>query len=224
MWKLTFYYFPYPYSSLKLHIYQTTESATQIRSKTSCIFLNFSTSPLDHQGLWYPPVFLLFFSFLLKGYFSDSQILGNCFYSQIFNRKIQQYSDVTPFIWSVSDCMRSAIQYFLVKYNLRFQRQRFEFNCEALSLTFYSNLYWGNCFHLFYVDLISMVTTTVPYLLLTSEKYNSGVNQEKLKELIPVGIYLLKVSSRKTRTKVWNMFKVNNKDAKTMPSFWCLYC
>ena len=31
----------------------------------------------------------------------------------------------------------------------------------------------------------------------------------------PVGIYLLKVNNRNTRTKVWNMFKVNNKGTKT---------
>ena len=30
-------------------------------------------------------------------------------------------------------------------------------------------------------------------------------------KLDPAGIYLLKVSNRNTRTKVWNMFKVNNK-------------
>ena len=31
----------------------------------------------------------------------------------------------------------------------------------------------------------------------------------------PAGIYLLKVNNRNTRTKVWNMFKVNNKVTKT---------
>ena len=41
----------------------------------------------------------------------------------------------------------------------------------------------------------------------------------------PASIYLLKVDNRSTRTKVWNMFKVNNKDSKMMPltSIWCLY-
>ena len=29
------------------------------------------------------------------------------------------------------------------------------------------------------------------------------------------GIYLIKINNRNTRTKVWNMFKVNNKDTKT---------
>ena len=33
--------------------------------------------------------------------------------------------------------------------------------------------------------------------------------------IFPVDIYLLKVNSRNTRTKVWNMFKVNNKATKT---------
>ena len=33
----------------------------------------------------------------------------------------------------------------------------------------------------------------------------------------PAGIYLLKVNNRNTRKKVWNMFKVNNKDTKTTP-------
>ena len=33
----------------------------------------------------------------------------------------------------------------------------------------------------------------------------------------PAGIYLLKVNNRNTRTKVWNMFKINNKDSKTTP-------
>ena len=48
----------------------------------------------------------------------------------------------------------------------------------------------------------------------------------KITIFIPASIYLLKVNNRKTRTKVWNMFKVNNKDTKTPPlaSFWCLYC
>ena len=43
---------------------------------------------------------------------------------------------------------------------------------------------------------------------------------------VPDGIYLLKVNNRNTRTKVWNMFKVNNKATKTTPmaSFWWLYC
>ena len=31
------------------------------------------------------------------------------------------------------------------------------------------------------------------------------------------GIYLLRVNYRNTRTKVWNMFKVNNKATKTTP-------
>ena len=39
----------------------------------------------------------------------------------------------------------------------------------------------------------------------------------------PVGICLLKINKR--NTKMWNMFKVNDKDTRTtpMPSFWCLY-
>ena len=43
---------------------------------------------------------------------------------------------------------------------------------------------------------------------------------------IPASIYLLKVNNRNTRNKVWNMFKVNNKDSRmtSMTSFWCLYC
>ena len=38
-------------------------------------------------------------------------------------------------------------------------------------------------------------------------------------------IYLVKVTNRNTRIKVWNMFKVNNKNTKTTPmaSFWCFY-
>ena len=40
---------------------------------------------------------------------------------------------------------------------------------------------------------------------------------------ILAAIYLLKVNHRNTRTKVWNMFKVNNKNTR-MASFWCLYC
>ena len=41
----------------------------------------------------------------------------------------------------------------------------------------------------------------------------------------PVGIYLLKVNNRNTRTTVWNMFKVNNKGTKSrqLASFWCLH-
>ena len=36
-------------------------------------------------------------------------------------------------------------------------------------------------------------------------------------KLDPAGIYLLKVNNSNNRTKVWNMFKVNNKDTKTAP-------
>ena len=32
---------------------------------------------------------------------------------------------------------------------------------------------------------------------------------------IPAGIYLLKVNNRNTRTKLLNVFKVNNEDTKT---------
>ena len=44
-------------------------------------------------------------------------------------------------------------------------------------------------------------------------------------EFNPIGIYLLKVNNRDTRTRC-EMFKVNNKDTRTtpMPLFWCLYC
>ena len=34
---------------------------------------------------------------------------------------------------------------------------------------------------------------------------------------MPAGIYLLKVNNKNTRIKVWNKFKVNNKDTKTTP-------
>ena len=42
----------------------------------------------------------------------------------------------------------------------------------------------------------------------------------------PAGNYIFKVNNRNTRTKVWNMFKVNNKDTKKTPlaSFCFLYC
>ena len=33
----------------------------------------------------------------------------------------------------------------------------------------------------------------------------------------PAGIYLLKFNNRNTRKKVWNMFKVSNKDTRTTP-------
>ena len=44
--------------------------------------------------------------------------------------------------------------------------------------------------------------------------------------LFPANIYLFKVSKRNTRKKVWNMYKANNKDARTtsVTSFWYLYC
>ena len=43
---------------------------------------------------------------------------------------------------------------------------------------------------------------------------------------LPVGNYMLKINNRNTRTKVWNMIKVNNKATKTTPmaSCWWLYC
>ena len=39
-------------------------------------------------------------------------------------------------------------------------------------------------------------------------------------------IYLFKVSNRNTRKKMWNMFKVNNKNIRTtsVTSFWCFFC
>ena len=41
----------------------------------------------------------------------------------------------------------------------------------------------------------------------------SPVNNRKF----PAGVYMLKVNNRNTRTKVWNMSKVNIKDTKTTP-------
>ena len=51
-------------------------------------------------------------------------------------------------------------------------------------------------------------------------------SRKKVIMIIPAGIYLLKDNNINTRTKVWNMFKVNNKATKmtTMASFWWLYC
>ena len=45
-------------------------------------------------------------------------------------------------------------------------------------------------------------------------------------ESYPAGNYMFKVNNRSTRTKVWSMFKVNNKgnNATPLASFWCLYC
>ena len=42
----------------------------------------------------------------------------------------------------------------------------------------------------------------------------------------PANIYLFKVDSRNIRKKVWNMFKVNNKNTTTtsLTLFWCFYC
>ena len=40
-------------------------------------------------------------------------------------------------------------------------------------------------------------------------------NIEQKTSYILAGIYLLKVSNRSTRKKVWNMFKVNNKNTRT---------
>ena len=38
-----------------------------------------------------------------------------------------------------------------------------------------------------------------------------------LNQVYPTGIYLLKVKNKNTRTRCENMFKVNNKDTRTMP-------
>ena len=35
----------------------------------------------------------------------------------------------------------------------------------------------------------------------------------------PASHYMSNINKRNTRTKVWNMFKVNNKDTKTTPAF-----
>ena len=40
-------------------------------------------------------------------------------------------------------------------------------------------------------------------------------NIEQKTSYILAGIYLLKVSNRSTKKKVWNMFKVNNKNTRT---------
>ena len=44
----------------------------------------------------------------------------------------------------------------------------------------------------------------------------------------PANIYLFKVTNRnpKTYKKVWNMFKVNNKNTRmtSVTLFWCFYC
>ena len=56
----------------------------------------------------------------------------------------------------------------------------------------------------------------------------TSVGNQNLSDLdfIPANIELFKVKNRNCRKKVWNMFKVNNKDTKTTSttSFWCLYC
>ena len=38
--------------------------------------------------------------------------------------------------------------------------------------------------------------------------------------IVPARIYLLKVNNRNIRTRLWNIFKVNNKDTRKMPSAW----
>ena len=40
----------------------------------------------------------------------------------------------------------------------------------------------------------------------------------------PAGIYLLKVNNKNTRTKVWNMFRVNNKDTRMTPMTYFTPC
>ena len=44
--------------------------------------------------------------------------------------------------------------------------------------------------------------------------------------IYPANIYLFKGINRNTRKKVWNIFKVNNKNTRTMSmmSFWYFYC
>ena len=41
------------------------------------------------------------------------------------------------------------------------------------------------------------------------------IDQRKASRHVP-----LKVNNRNIRTNVWNMFKVNNKDTRTMPADW----
>ena len=62
-------------------------------------------------------------------------------------------------------------------------------------------------------------------------KHVREIMHQRLRELSiagynPTGIYLVKVTIRNTKNKVWNMLKVNNKDTRMtqMASFLCLYC
>ena len=51
----------------------------------------------------------------------------------------------------------------------------------------------------------------------------------KISDHNPADIYSFKVNNRNTKKKVWNMFKVNNKNIRmtslmSLTSFWCFYC
>ena len=51
--------------------------------------------------------------------------------------------------------------------------------------------------------------------VIISNKHGIYESPHEFLNYFPVGIYLLKVNNINTRTKVWNMFKANNKDTKT---------
>ena len=59
------------------------------------------------------------------------------------------------------------------------------------------------------------------YLIVAIVHINLVVTKSETRSQItpsyPVGIYLLKVNNRNSRTKVWNMFKVNKNATKTTP-------
>ena len=54
------------------------------------------------------------------------------------------------------------------------------------------------------------------YSLKTSENQEVFDVLGGVKRYYLAGNYMLKVNNRNTRAKVWNMFKVNNKDTKTL--------
>ena len=53
-----------------------------------------------------------------------------------------------------------------------------------------------------------------------------NIKIEQFELSFPASSDLLKVKNRNSRKKLWNMFKVNDKDTRTisMTSLWCFYC
>ena len=113
-----------------------------------------------------------------------------------------------------TDLLCKSMDWFLYDSGLRHEKVKEIFQSSLL----FSRNHWNcNENYLFMVQSNEIFTNFYRMKPLSYSLIKPYVNSQKML-LYSSGIYLLNINS------VWNMFKVNKKDTRTMPSFWCLYC